>query len=116
MKNLHFVRIRITRVFRTKSHMIMNVGAYDRGNEIMISWGKGHRICNDNIQQMHERYMASDTRCPISYIFKLAVEVDGAAAPKGSMTYDFTQDNFLRVSESVSLRVSGSPSPPPRRV
>ena len=35
-----------------------------------------------------------------------------AAAPKGSMTYDSTQGNFLRVSESPGLRVSGSPSPP----
>ena len=34
------------------------------------------------------------------------------AAPKGSMTYDSTQGNFLRVSESPSLRVSIPPSPP----
>ena len=48
--------------------------------------------------------MASDARCPISHIFKLAVAVDGAAAPKGSMTYDSIQGNFLRVSESQTHR------------
>ena len=32
-----------------------------------------------------------------------------AAAPKGSMTYDSTQGNFLRVSGSPGLRVSESP-------
>ena len=61
-------------------------------------------------EQTHERYMASDTRCPISYIFKLEVEVDGAAAPKGSMTYDSTQGNFLRVSVLLSFRPSIRPS------
>ena len=40
------------------------------------------------------------------------VAVDGAAAPKGSMTYDSTQGNFLRVSESPGLRVS---VPPPEK-
>ena len=54
------------------------------------------------MKQPHERYMASDPRCPISYIFKLAVEVDGAAAPKGSMTYDSTQGSFLRVLQFPS--------------
>ena len=40
--------------------------------------------------------MASITRCLICHIFKFAVAVDGAAAPKGSMTYDPTHGNFLR--------------------
>ena len=48
------------------------------------------------------------------------VVVDGAAAPKGSMTNDSTQGNFLRVSVLQSIRpfilLSVSPSvcqPPP---
>ena len=50
-------------------------------------------------KQTHERYMASSTQCPICHIFKFAVAVDGAAAPKGMMTYDSTQGNFLQVSQ-----------------
>ena len=54
--------------------------------------------------------MASGTHCPIYHKFMFTVAVDGAAAPKGSMTYDSTQGNFLQVSESLGLRVSESPS------
>ena len=31
-------------------------------------------------KQMHKRYMASGTHCPICHIFKSVVVVDGAAA------------------------------------
>ena len=58
---------------------------------------------------MHEHYMASGTHCPIYHKFMFTVAVDGAAAPKGSMTYDSTQGNFLRVSGSLSLQVSVPP-------
>ena len=47
--------------------------------------------------------MASDARYPVYHIFMFLVAVDGAAAPKGSMTYDSIQGNFLRVSESESV-------------
>ena len=47
--------------------------------------------------------MASGTHCPIYHKFMFTVGVDGAAAPKGSMTYDSTQGNFFRVYESPSL-------------
>ena len=51
--------------------------------------------------------MASDARCPIYHIFMFSVAVDGAAAPKGSMTYDSTQGNFLRVSGGAKVGPRG---------
>ena len=54
--------------------------------------------------------MASGTHCPIYYIFMFTVAVDGAAAPKGSLTHDSTQGNFLRVSVVLSFCPSIRPS------
>ncbi len=49
-----------------------------------------HLGSDANGEQTHEHYMASGT-----HIFMFPVAVDGAAAPKGLMTYDSTQGDFL---------------------
>ena len=47
-----------------------------------------------------KRYMVSGTRCPSVCVCSDVVNGRGAAAPEGQMTYDSTQDDFLRFPNS----------------